>query len=139
MKQRVPYRTLNWLAVALALSMALWSLAACGGESEPGWLTGRVTIGPLAPVVQEGQGEPTPSPEVYAARQIVVTDPDTGAEVLRAGLDSRGQYRVALPAGSYVVDINHSGIDTAAGLPATVEIRPNEETRLDVAIDTGIR
>ena len=40
---------------------------------------------------------------------------------------------------SYLVDINHTGIDFSKGLPTSVEILPNETTRLDVQIDTGIR
>jgi len=128
-------RVTLWL-LALFFVLAV-GLAGC--KKEEGWLTGRVTIGPLAPVAQAGVPEPTPDPAVYAARQVVVFNAKSGAEVLRTGIDTSGQYRVALPAGSYVVDINHAGIDTASGLPLTVEVRANEETRVDIAIDTGIR
>jgi len=44
-----------------------------------------------------------------------------------------------LPPGTYVVDIEHTGIDHAAGLPVRVVIHSNEVTRIDVDIDTGIR
>jgi hypothetical protein len=104
-----------------------------------GVLEGHVTIGPLTPVVQEGQREPTPGPEVYASRQIVVFGSDGRTEVVRVQIDGRGNFRVELPAGTYVVDINHVGIDTAKDLPATVEIVAGQVTRLDVDIDTGIR
>lgn len=125
------------LCVLALVGVLVVGLAGC--RKEEGWLGGRVTIGPLAPVAQAGAAEPTADPAVYAARQVVVFDAKSGAEVLRAGIDTSGQYRVALPVGSYVVDINHAGIDTASGLPLTVEIRANEETRVDIAIDTGIR
>ena len=134
MNRRKAGRALVVLAILFVAA-----LTACRPEAEQGWLMGQVTIGPLQPVAEIGVPEPTPDPEVYTARQIVVFDPDSGAEVLRAGLDTNGQYRVALPAGIYTVDINHAGIDSAAGLPATVEIYPNQATQLDVAIDTGIR
>ena len=52
---------------------------------------------------------------------------------------SEGNYRVTLAAGTYLVDINHMGIDVAKELPKTVEIVGGETTRLDVDIDTGIR
>ena len=102
-------------------------------------LEGHVSIGPLVPVVQEGVPEPTPGPEVYASRQIVIYAQDGQTEVARVQVDAQGNYRVELAVGTYVVDINHAGIDMAKELPKTVEITDGETTRLDVDIDTGIR
>ncbi len=104
-----------------------------------GTLRGHVTIGPLVPVLREGEPEPTPAPEVYAARQIVVYKPDGETEVARAEINAQGNYEVSLPVGVYVVDINRGGIDHATGLPQEVEIKADEITTLDVVIDTGIR
>jgi hypothetical protein len=91
------------------------------------------------PAIREGEVEPTPNPEMYAARQIVIFDQRGQKEIARASINVAGDYEIALPEGTYVVDINHSGIDFAEGLPAQVDIRPNEVARLDIAIDTGIR
>jgi len=93
----------------------------------------------VVPVVQEGQAEPTPAPEVYSSRQIVVYAQDGQTEVARAQIDGRGNYRVTLAAATYVVDINHAGIDVAKELPKTVRIAGGETTCLDADIDTGIR
>jgi len=115
-------------------------LFACQVAPAPeGILKGHVSIGPLQPVIREGVPEPTPNPEMYAAREIVIFDQRGRKEIARASIDAAGYYEIALPAGTYVVDINHSGIDFAKGLPAQVEIRPNEVAYLDIAIDTGIR
>ena len=114
-------------------------LSACTAPKEYGVLEGHVTIGPLSPVQREGEAEPVPAPEVYAARQIVVFNESVSVEVVRIQIDSDGNYRAELPAGEYVVDINHSGIDSAAGLPATVVIEPGSTVQLDIDIDTGIR
>lgn len=115
--------------------------AACNqvAPQAPGTLEGHVTIGPLAPALREGEPEPTPVPEVYAAREIVIYAQNGRTEVARAQIDARGNYQVSLPPGVYVVDINHVGVDRAAGLPQQVEIRSGAVTRLDVDIDTGIR
>lgn len=124
----------------LSLGLIILIAGCRSAPPESGWLGGHVTIGPLAPVVQEGVSEPTPAPEVYAARQVVVFTADGQQEVLRAGIDpAAGNYRVALQAGSYLVDINHAGIDLAKGLPVVVEIVANQDTLLDINIDTGIR
>ena len=82
-----------------------------------GTLRGHVTIGPLVPVVQVGVPDPTPAPEVYAARQIVIYKTNGKTEVARANIDPQGNYEIDLPVGTYVVDINRIGIDSASGLP----------------------
>lgn len=121
----------------ISLSVLLF---ACQVAPAPeGILKGHVSIGPLQPAIREGVPEPTPNPEMYAARQIVIFDQRGRKEIARASINAAGDYEIALPAGTYVVDINYSGIDFAKGLPAQVEIRPNEVTYLDIAIDTGIR
>ena len=121
--------------------LSLMILLACctPPPRETGVLQGHVTIGPLVPVAREGEPEPTPGPEVYASRQIVIYASDGQTEVARVQIDGKGNYRVELPVGTYVVDINHAGIDMAKELPKKVEIRSGQVTRLDVEIDTGIR
>jgi hypothetical protein len=114
-------------------------MACSAAPKEIGILEGHVTIGPLEPVAQEGVPEPTPAPEVFALRKIVVLRERDGKEVAELEIDREGHYWGELPVGTYVVDINHLGIDFAKGFPMTVEIKPDQVTRLDVDIDTGIR
>jgi len=123
--------------VLVALTFVIISCAP--GPQETGTLEGHVTIGPLVPVVREGEPEPTPAPEVYASRQIVIYAQDGRTEITRVQIDAKGNYRVTLPVGTYVVDINRIGIDRGIDLPKTVEIVSGQVTRLDVEIDTGIR
>jgi len=106
---------------------------------EFGILEGQVTIGPLIPVMREGEDPPTPAPEVYAAREIVVYKQDGKTEFIRLKIDPTGWYQGELPVGTYVIDINHQGIDSAAGLPVQITITANIVSRLDIDIDTGIR
>ena len=128
------------LHVIVPFILLLFGLSACSlSPAEFGVLEGQVTIGPLSPVMQEGVTPPTPAPEVYAARQIVVFEADGETEVARLEINADGSYRAELPAGEYLVDINHAGIDSAEGLPATVNIEPGSTFTLDIDIDTGIR
>ena len=106
---------------------------------EFGVLQGEVNIGPLVPAIREAESEPTPSPEMYAARQIVIKDVAGGKQIQRVPIDATGNYRVVLPVGVYSIDINRIGIDSADRLPTQVEIKPGETVILDVSIDTGIR
>ena len=115
-------------------------LTACTPTTQAtGTLRGLVTIGPLVPVQREGVPDPTPAPEVYEARKVVIYESDGKTEVTRADINAQGEYEVILPVGSYVVDINRIGIDSASGLPAEIVIREGEVTILDIDIDTGIR
>ncbi len=91
------------------------------------------------PVVRAGELEPTPAPEVYEARKIVVYEENGETEVLRIDIDANGSYRAELPVGTYVIDINRIGVDSASNLPMTIEIIEQQVTRLDIDIDTGIR
>ena len=126
-----------------SLSLIILAAACTSIPQEMGVLEGYVTIGPLVPVSRDGVPDPTPAPEVYAAREIVIYTQDGQTEVARVQIspreDYRGSYRITLPVGSYVVDINRIGIDRGADLPAAVEIIADQVTRLDIDIDTGIR
>jgi hypothetical protein len=122
------------------LTLGALSLFACTQSTEEqGIFEGHVTIGPLVPVLREGEEVPTPAPEVYAAREIVIFHEDGEAEYTRLKIDAKGNYRAELPVGLYIVDINHVGIDRAAGLPKQIEITNRSVIRLDIDIDTGIR
>jgi hypothetical protein len=104
-----------------------------------GYLEGRASIGPMQPVERVGVPAPTPSPAACTTRGLVAFDAQTGAEATRFDLASDCTYRVALPAGTYRVELQRRGIDRSKDLPQTVTISPDETTRLDISIDTGIR
>jgi hypothetical protein len=115
-------------------------LTACSGAHRPtGTLRGHVTIGPLVPVMREGEPTPTPNPAVFEERKVVVHPMDGRIGVIEVDIRPDGTYQVQLAAGTYIIDINHLGIDSAAGLPAEIEVLPGETTVLDIDIDTGIR
>ncbi len=110
----------------------------------PGWLgrgtlEGHVTIGPLVPVQHEGTPEPTPGPEVWQGRVILIYAEDGQREIALAQIDVQGNYRVVLPAGTYLVDVIRGGLERGVNLPQTVVVIADQVTRLDVEIDTGIR
>jgi len=122
------------------LLILLFSCTACAlGPKEYGVLEGQVSIGPLVPAVQLGEPDPTPSPEVYAARNIVVLKKNGMTEYMLLEIDSTGRYHAELPVGIYMIDINHLGIDRAGNLPKEIEISAGIITTLDIEIDTGIR
>lgn len=106
-------------------------------ETEAGYLEGNVTIGPLNPVERE-DATPIP-PEVYAMRSINIFGKDGITLITNVKINADGTYHVALAPGSYIVDINRTGIDRGTGLPRTVMIEKGQTVHLDIDIDTGIR
>ncbi len=103
-----------------------------------GTITGKVTIGPLCPV------EPCDltTEQIYAAydaRKILVYDGDTVMVLYRIGIGHDSIYTAKLPIGTYVVDIDRSGIDHSGDVPQKVKILPSDTVTLDINIDTGIR
>jgi hypothetical protein len=124
----------------LLVLLTFVSISSCAQEpQEFGFIEGHVTIGPLVPVVREGESEPTPSPEVYASREIVIYKDDGKTEFCRLSIDSLGNYSGKLPIGVYIVDIIRIGVDSAANLPMEVRIAAGGVKTVDIDIDTGIR
>ena len=106
-----------------------------------GTIAGRVTIGPLQPVHREGEIVPTPSPEVYAAWQIVIYTTDMQREIARTEINAEGYYQIVLPVSFYSVTAepvkNNGGPGGSDVHP--IEITKDEVTYLNLDIDTGIR
>ncbi|MDZ4855096.1 MAG: hypothetical protein SGJ26_09640 [Nitrospirota bacterium] len=137
---------LGLLVIGDADSLAPWnpdSQTATSKEQETehktpkmGVLVGRATRGPSSSVESPaGQFGPSPASNI----RIVISI--EAAEAITTGLtDTRGEYRIDLTSGSYLVEIAPlAGIEYTKDLPAVVAISAGRETRLDFHIDTGIR
>ncbi len=129
-----------FFVVLALLSVVGAALTACGDPTpESGVVTGHVSVQPLSPVEEEGAPTPTPWPELYEGRVILIYGPDGEEVVQRAEIDSEGTYREELPPGTYVVDVERIGPISSPELPKTIEITSGETVQLDLTIDTGIR
>lgn len=105
-----------------------------------GTLQGHVSIGPLrGGPVQEGDASATVPPEVYAVRPVLVYAEDGVTLLNEVKIDAQGDYKLALPAGRYVVSITLTGIDRSPQAPTPIDIRAGEIITLDISVDTGIR
>ena len=125
----------------LAMALAICVVAGCtSGSQGSGTLSGHIDIGPLQPVIREGELEPTPAPEVYAAWQIVVFTEDGRRELARVGIGPGGDYQIILPEGTYKVTAEPvSGGGLGQQQEYIIDVVNDRITKLDVGIDTGIR
>jgi hypothetical protein len=104
------------LAVAIALS----------------GLHGVVTRGPITPVCQVG----TPCSEPAVGTVLVFSR--NGRDAARVRTGAGGRYSVRLVAGYYTVRV--SPAQKIGGLkPSQVRVRAGVSSRMDFAVDTGIR
>ena len=118
----------------VVLLSVLASCSALGGQppADSG-IEGQVLVGPMCPVVQEGQ--PCPDQPYQATMTITTT---SGRKVTRFETDENGRFRVPLAPGEYILHPESPGVmPFAAEVPFTV--KAGEFTQLVVSYDSGIR
>ena len=111
-------------------------------DSETGFLSGKVSIGPLCPV-ETDPPDPgcLPTEETYKAWPVAVFSVDGKRLIVQLNPQLDGTYEVEIPAGKYAINLEDQHFSGVGGsnLPVFVEINNADTTRLDINIDTGIR
>jgi hypothetical protein len=122
----------------LVLFLLVCNRASC--DTPPGFLEGYLKIASHKEVELTG---PTPSPppvEDYGDYPLIILSKDGGKEVARAIADANGKYRVSLPPGDYILDVQGrkpKGHLRAKPQPFTVA--SSQTVHVDMNIDTGVR
>jgi Carboxypeptidase regulatory-like domain len=99
-------------------------------------ITGKVTTGPMCPVVRPDDPSCAPRPVAGATVSVKTAD---GALVARVSSEPDGTYTIGLPPGRYVVEATQpEGMNQSTG-PAQVAVGANRQTIVDLVFDTGIR
>ena len=103
-----------------------------------GFLEGRLRI--LASKdVELADGTPSKfSDGNYAEYPLIVLSPDQ-KQIARVTADENGNYRVALPPGNYLLDIQDRRRRHVRATPQTFTVVANQTVHVDMNIDTGIR
>ena len=129
--------------VILSMLLSLLAVPGCEKQTDSGkgYLVGKISIGPLCPV-QTDPPNPgcLPTAETYKAYPVSIwtSDDKTKISLITPALD--GTFRVELGPGSYLLKLdNGQNSATETNLPAEVAVFPQQDTRLDISIDTGIR
>ena len=127
--------------IFLIAFLAVFLLGSCTPQiqsSGTGFLEGKISIGPLCPV-ERFPPDPNcqPTEETFKAWPIAVYKENTKITSLNPNPD--GIFRVELPAGNYVVNLEKPVGIGGGNLPVTVTINSGEITMLNIDIDTGIR
>jgi hypothetical protein len=109
-------------------------------DAAPGFLEGRLRI--LASKdVELAEGNPAKfSDGNYAEYPLIILSGDGKKEIARVTADENGKYRVALPPGDYILDVQgRQPKGHVRAKPQRFTVVSNQTARVDMDIDTGIR
>jgi hypothetical protein len=120
----------------LPLTLLIVLLAACAPPQAPAidsGVEGRVTIGPMCPVVRIDQ--PCPDQPYQASLTVLNLE---GKKITQIQTDVNGLYRIGLLPGDYIL---HP--ESPNGMPNAQDqsfiVIENQFTKLDIEYDSGIR
>jgi len=105
----------------------------------PGFVEGHLKIFPLSDVnVAADDRTATMAAEApYAEYPLVVLTRDGKREITRVTPDQHGNYRIELPPGDYILDVEAEIAKRPKPRPFTVVSK--QTVRVDMSVDTGIR
>jgi hypothetical protein len=105
----------------------------------PGFVEGHLKI--ISPKeVELADGTPSKmTTENYANYPLIVLSRDRKKEVAPVTVDENGNYRVALPPGDYVLDVQDRRRRHVRAKPQQFTIVSNQTVHADMNVDTGIR
>jgi len=104
-----------------------------------GFLEGHLKI-ILSREVELADGTPAPvTAENYAEYPLIVLSQDRKTEVTRVTADRNGNYRVELPPGDYVLDVQRRPRGRVRATPQPFTVVSGQTIRVDMSVDTGIR
>lgn len=126
--------------VALALGIFLLAFSASLHAAEQGFLEGHLKI-IFGMAAQSSDDMPRPeiAPESYAEYPLVVLSQDGKKEVARLTADEDGNYRIALPPGAYILDIQNRAAKRLRARPQSFTVVSDQTVRVDMNVNTGIR
>jgi hypothetical protein len=82
---------------------------------------------------------PAVAPETYAKYPLAIVSQNGEKEIARVIPDGNGYYRVALPPGDYVLDVQRRARGRVRATPQPFKVVAGETVHVNMEIDTGIR
>jgi hypothetical protein len=128
------------------LILPLWSviILICGPPSgnaaSTGFLEGNLKIFSQKEVeLEDGNATTKTTAENYADYPLIVLSRDGKQEIARMNADTSGNYRVELPPGDYILDVQGRRPGGVRAEPQPFKVVSNQTVHVDMDIDTGIR
>jgi hypothetical protein len=127
---------LKYLIIATSLILAGTTPS---NASAPGFIEGHLKIAWLGAAAEPSDTMPrqTVAPETYAKYPLIVFSQDGKREISRVTADGNGNYRVALPPGAYILDVQDRAAKRLRAKPQPFTVVSNHTVRVDMNIVIG--
>jgi hypothetical protein len=104
----------------------------------PGFMEGHLNIVFLGAVEpSDAMPRQTVTPERYAEYPLIVLSQDGKTEIARVTADGNGNYRVALPPGAYILDVQDRAAKRLRAKPQPFTVVSDQTVRVDMNIVIG--
>ena len=126
----------KYLACASAIFLLVCSVTAAG----QGFVEGRIKV-IFGMAVGESDEMPRAegAPKSYAQYPLIVLSQEEKKEIARVTVDQSGNYRVALPPGAYILDVEGRVAKRLRARPQEFTVTSNQTVRVDMSIIIGFR
>ena len=113
---------------------------ALSNPTRPGFVEGHLTIVSRSEVELADGTPDNVTAETYAEYPLIVLSHDSKKEIARVTADGDGHYRLALPPGDYILDVQGRLPEGhVRAKPKRFKVVSKQITRVDMDIDTGVR
>jgi hypothetical protein len=131
---------LKYLIAPCILSVLVGSVVSSDAQL-PGFVEGHVKIFPLSDVnlADDAAATNAVTTAPYGEYPLTILSQDGKREVMRVTADGNGNYRVELPPGNYVLDIQRRPRGRVRATPQPFTVVSGQTVHVDMNIDTGIR
>jgi hypothetical protein len=122
----------------ILLLLILTVVTACSGDESntpDSGVEGRVIIGPVCPVIQQGGEDCLDRP--YQAT-LTVNDPK-GQKIVQVEADEDGSFKIPLEPGNYILVPESKGFMVPFASQQPFTVTEGNYTQLTIAYDSGIR
>jgi hypothetical protein len=132
------------MASVLEYLISAWVFLLVAGSASiaaapPGFVEGHLKIVSPKEVELTNENNSTISTENYAEYPLIIVSQDEKREIARVIADGNGNYRIELPPGDYVLDIQRRPRGRVRATPQPFTVMSGQTVRVDMDIDTGIR
>jgi hypothetical protein len=121
------------------IAVCMFSMVAGMANEPPGFVEGHLKIISGKEVELADGNAPAITAENYAQYPLIILSQSGKKEVARVTADGNGNYRIALPPGDYVLDVQGRARGHVRAKPQRFTVISNQTVRVDVDIDTGVR
>ena len=123
--------------IAVCIFLVLLGTASSSNATPQGFLEGQLKILSRSPVKLADDNTAAMTARNYADYPLIILTRDETKQIARITADKDGNYRVALPPGDYILDVQRHESGNLRAKPQPFTIIAGQTVRVDMTIITG--